>query len=58
LRACRKQLVLVTGADKSAAMLAWQQGAGLPIAHAVRNDACLLADTDAGQSANFIAAVV
>lgn len=58
LRACRKQLVLVTGADKSTAMLAWQQGAGLPIAHAVRNDACLLADTDAGQSANFMAAVV
>ncbi len=58
LRACRMQLVLVTGADKSTAMLAWQQGAGLPIAHAVRNDACLLADTDAGQSANFIAAVV
>jgi 6-phosphogluconolactonase len=58
LRACRKQLVLVTGADKSAAMFAWQQGAELPIAHAVRNDACLLADTDAGQSANFMAALV
>jgi len=57
LRACRLQLVLVTGAEKSAALLAWQQGAELPIAHAVRSDACLLADADAGHSANFMASV-
>lgn len=58
LRACRQQLVLVTGAEKSAALLAWQQDADLPIAHAVRNDACLLADAEAGQSANFVAPVL
>jgi 6-phosphogluconolactonase len=58
LRACRKQLVLVTGADKSTALLAWQQDVRLPIAHAVRNDACLLVDTDAGQSADFMTPVV
>jgi len=58
LRACRKQLVLVTGADKSATVLAWQQDTDLPIAHATRNDACLLADAEAGQSANFVAAVL
>lgn len=58
LRACRKQLVLVTGADKSAALLAWQQDARLPIAHAVRNDACLLVDAEAGQSANFVTPVL
>ena len=49
LRACRKQLVLITGAEKSPALFAWQQGAQLPIAHAVRNDACLLADSEAGR---------
>lgn len=58
LRACRKQLVLVTGAEKASALLAWQQGAKLPIAQAVRGDACLLADTSAAQSANFIAPVL
>jgi 6-phosphogluconolactonase len=58
LRACRKQLVLVTGAEKSSALLAWQQGANLPISHAVRSDASLLADADAGQSANFMASVL
>jgi len=57
LRACRKQLVLITGAEKSSALLAWQQDAKLPIAYAVRNDACLLADADAGQSANVTASV-
>ena len=58
LRACRKQLVLVTGTEKSSALLAWQQGAKLPIAHAVRSDACLLADAEAGRSANFMASVL
>lgn len=58
LRACRQQLVLVTGADKSAALLAWQQDIKLPIAHAVRNDACLLVDAEAGQSANFVTPVL
>lgn len=58
LRASRKQLVLVTGAEKSTALLAWQQGAKLPIAHAVRNDACLLADTEAGQSAIFMTSII
>ena len=58
LRACRMQLVLVTGAEKSSALFAWQQGAKLPIAHAVRNDACLLADAEAGRSANFMTSVL
>jgi len=53
LRACRKQLVLITGAEKSPALFAWQHGASLPIAHAVRNDACLLVDSEAGRSTNF-----
>ncbi len=55
LRSCRQQLVLVTGAEKSAALFAWQQGVSLPIAHVVRNDACLLIDADAAQSMNFMA---
>lgn len=50
LRASRQQLVLVTGANKSSALFAWQQGANLPIAQAVLNDACLLVDADAGRS--------
>jgi 6-phosphogluconolactonase len=58
LRTSRKQLVLVTGADKSAALLAWQQDARLPIAHAVRSDACLLADAEAGQSATIMTPVL
>lgn len=57
LRACRKQLVLVSSAGKSPALFAWQQGANLPIAYAVRNDACLLADAEAGRSANIVATV-
>lgn len=57
LRACRKQLVLVSGAEKSPALFAWQHGASLPIAHAVRNDACLLADAEAARSANIAAPV-
>ncbi|PKO33610.1 MAG: 6-phosphogluconolactonase [Betaproteobacteria bacterium HGW-Betaproteobacteria-7] len=55
LRTCRHQLVLVTGAEKSPAMFAWQQGANLPIACAARNDAFLLVDAEAGQSTNFMA---
>jgi len=55
LRTCRRQLVLVTGADKSSALLAWQQGDNLPIAQAVLGDAYLLVDAEAGQLANFIA---
>jgi 6-phosphogluconolactonase len=57
LRACRQQLVLVTGAEKAFALLAWQQGDNLPIAHAVRNDACLLTDAEAAKSADFMASV-
>ena len=44
LRACRQQLVIVTGAEKAAALAAWQHGQNLPIAQAVRRDACLLLD--------------
>lgn len=44
LRACRQQLVIVTGAEKAAALAAWKDGQNLPIAHAVRRDACLLLD--------------
>lgn len=48
LRACRGQLVLVTGAAKSAALAAWRRGDDLPIARAVRSDACLLVDQTLG----------
>ena len=58
LRACRKQLVLITGAEKSPALFAWQQGANLPIAHAVRSDACLLVDSEAGRSTTLMASVL
>lgn len=44
LRAGRKQLVLVTGAGKAKALAAWRRGNDLPIARAVRDDACLLVD--------------
>jgi 6-phosphogluconolactonase len=44
LRACRAQLVLVSGAAKSQALAAWRRGDDLPIARAVRSDACLLVD--------------
>lgn len=44
LRACRQQLVIVTGSEKAAALAAWQHGQNLPIAQAVRRDACLLLD--------------
>ena len=44
LRTCRQQLVIVTGAEKAAALAAWQHGKNLPIAQAARRDACLLLD--------------
>jgi len=47
LQACRQQLVLVTGAGKVEALAQWRGGARLPIALAVRDDACLLVDAAA-----------
>lgn len=47
LRLSHRQLVLITGAEKSAALAAWQHGEALPIAGAVNSDACLLIDTAA-----------
>lgn len=44
LRECRSQLVLVSGAAKAGALAAWRRGDNLPIARAVRDDACLLLD--------------
>jgi 6-phosphogluconolactonase len=48
LRDTHRQLVLVTGAGKAAALAAWRRGdaagAALPIVRAVRDDACLLVD--------------
>lgn len=48
LQDCRQQMVVVTGAGKREAMLAWQAGDNLPIAQAVRSDACLLMDAAVG----------
>jgi 6-phosphogluconolactonase len=47
LRASRAQLVLVTGAEKSLALAAWQHGEQLPIARAAGNSTCLLIDSAA-----------
>lgn len=47
LRACRRQLILVSGAEKSAALAAWRQGDELPIAQAATDNACLLVDSRA-----------
>lgn len=47
LRASRSQLVLVTGPDKARALATWKHGMDLPVARAVRNDACLLVDAAA-----------
>lgn len=47
LRACRRQLILVSGAGKAAALAAWRQGDPLPIAQAATDNACLLVDTKA-----------
>lgn len=44
LRACRRQLILVGGAGKAAALAAWRQGEMLPIARAASDNACLLVD--------------
>lgn len=44
LRACRQQLVLITGVGKAPALTAWGQGEDLPIRRSVRSDACLLLD--------------
>lgn len=48
LRDTHRQLVLVTGSGKAAALAAWQSGdpaaADLPIARAVHDEACLLVD--------------
>lgn len=49
LRACRQQIVLVTGAEKAAALAAWLRGENLPIARAVTIDACLMVDSLAAQ---------
>ncbi len=47
LQACRQQLVLVTGVGKAEALAQWRNGECLPIAIAVREDACLLVDVAA-----------
>ena len=57
LRACRRQLVMITGTEKAAALAAWQQGESLPISRAVRGDACLLVDASTGQSADLVTPV-
>jgi 6-phosphogluconolactonase len=44
LRACRRQLILVSGAGKAAALAAWRHGDPLPIARAATDNACLLVD--------------
>ncbi len=44
LQHCRQQLVLVTGAGKAEALAQWRNGVALPIAQAVRADACVLVD--------------
>jgi len=48
LRNCRYQLALICGGEKAGALAAWRLGADLPIAQAVRSDACLLVDTTLG----------
>jgi 6-phosphogluconolactonase len=54
LRASRTQLVLVTGAEKSFALAAWQDGEQLPIARAAGTSACLLVDAAACRSAGLL----
>ena len=54
LRASRAQLALVTGAEKSCALAAWQHGEQLPIARAVGTSACLLVDAAACGSARLL----
>lgn len=48
LGACREMLILITGADKRAALAAWRGGADLPVARvATRGRARVLSDTSA-----------
>ena len=54
LRASRAQLALVTGAEKSCALAAWQHGEQLPIARAAGTSACLLVDAAACGSARLL----
>lgn len=54
LRASRAQLALVTGAEKSCALAAWQHGEQLPIARAVGTSACLLVHAAACGSARLL----
>lgn len=44
VRACRNQLVLVSGSGKKSALLAWRNGEGGPIAQVVLGEAMLLVD--------------
>jgi 6-phosphogluconolactonase len=44
LQQCHRQLVLVTGQSKAAALQQWQAGVSLPIAQVVQPAACLLMD--------------
>lgn len=53
LRACRNQLVLVSGLEKADALAAWRRGDDLPIARTVRADACLLIDQAVGAAAGL-----
>jgi 6-phosphogluconolactonase len=54
LRACRQQLVIVTGSEKAGALAAWQQGQNLPIAQAVRTTpACCLMPRRRAQRISF-----
>lgn len=57
LRNCRRQLILVSGAGKSAALAAWNRGDRLPIARAANANACLLVDASAAGSAGLTAPV-
>ncbi len=41
---CRGQLVIITGDHKTQALAGWRQGMDLPIAHAVKSNACVLID--------------
>jgi 6-phosphogluconolactonase len=58
LGAGRQQLVLVSGAEKAAAVAAWQQGEQLPIARATNSHACLLLDAPASRSAGLATSLI
>lgn len=53
LRNCRRQLILLSGTEKSAALAAWRRGDKLPIAQAATATACLLVDTPAAHAAGL-----